>query len=339
MIPVSATLDDIARETGLSRATVARVLGGYGHSSKKARDKVLEVAKKLNYKPNYIAKSMVTGETKNIGLIVGDIQNPFFSTIARAISDVIVPEGYSLIVSSTDEKLEVEKTSIDKFFQKQVDGLILAPVSRSDSGHLHELVKSKIPVVLIDRVIDGLDLDMIVSEDVDGGEVTTEYLIGLGHRNIGFLSDNLDISTNYDRLSGYRKALRENDIHERECWIKLGGFRVDGAYKSGVALLSQNKDLTAVIASNNYMAAGLLLAAKDMGLSIPRDLSVISFDDIVWFELTRPPITAVAQSTAEMGSLAARRVLTVLRDQRSVKEITRLPTRLIVRESCTKLQN
>ena len=104
---MAATLDDIAKETGLSRATVARAIGKYGYVSKKAREKVIAAAKKLNYKPNYIAKSMATGETKNIGLIVGDIQNPFFSTIARAISDVIVPEGYSLIVTSTDEKVEV----------------------------------------------------------------------------------------------------------------------------------------------------------------------------------------------------------------------------------------
>ncbi|MFA6657410.1 MAG: substrate-binding domain-containing protein [Mesotoga sp.] len=332
---MAATLDDIAKETGLSRATVARAIGKYGYVSKKAREKVIAAAKKLNYKPNYIAKSMATGETKNIGLIVGDIQNPFFSTIARAISDVIVPEGYSLIVTSTDEKVEVEKTSIDRFFQKQVDGLILAPVSRSNSDHLKDLVKSEIPIVLIDRIIEGLDVDMIVSDDVGGGFEAAEYLLELGHRRIGFLSDTLDISTNYDRIAGYSKALSKYGIAEKQSWVKLGGFRVEGAYKSGVSLLSQNKDITAVIATNNYMAAGLLLAAKDMGIEIPRDLSVISFDDIVWFDLCNPPITSVAQDTREIGSIAAKRILMNIKGQRYEKGLTRLPTRLIIRESCT----
>ncbi|CCU84928.1 substrate-binding domain-containing protein [Mesotoga sp. H07.pep.5.3] len=332
---MATTLDDIAKETGLSRATVARAIGKYGYVSKKAREKVIAAAKKLNYKPNYIAKSMATGETKNIGLIVGDIQNPFFSTIARAISDVIVPEGYSLIVTSTDEKVEVEKTSIDRFFQKQVDGLILAPVSRSNSDHLKDLVKSEIPIVLIDRIIEGLDVDMIVSDDLGGGFEAAQYLLELGHRRIGFLSDTLDISTNYDRIAGYREALSKYGIEEKQSWVKLGGFTIEGAYKSGVSLLGQNKDITAVIATNNYMAAGLLLAAKDMGIEIPQDLSVISFDDIVWFDLCNPPITSVAQDTREIGSIAAKRILMNMRGQRYEKGLIRLPTRLIIRESCT----
>jgi len=331
---MAATLDDIARETGLSRATVARVMGKYGYVSKEAREKVLAVAKRLKYKPNYIARSMVTGETKNIGLIVGDIQNPFFSTIARAISDVIVPEGYSLIVTSTDERLDVEIISIDKFFQKQVDGLILAPVSRTNSDHLRELVKAKTPIVLIDRVIEDLDVDMVVSDDVGGGFEATKYLLELGHRNIGFLSDTLDISTNYDRIAGYQKALEAHGIELDPSWIKLGGFRVDGAYKSGVSLLSRNKDLTAVIATNNYMVAGLLLAAKDMEIRVPEDLSVVSFDDIVWFDLANPPITSVAQNTREIGNLSARRILMSIRGQRNETELTRLPTKLVIRESC-----
>jgi LacI family transcriptional regulator len=266
---------------------------------------------------------------------VGDIQNPFFSTIARAISDVIVPEGYSLIVTSTDEKVEVEKTSIDRFFQKQVDGLILAPVSRSNSDHLKDLVKSEIPIVLIDRIIEGLDVDMIVSDDLGGGFEAAQYLLELGHRRIGFLSDTLDISTNYDRIAGYREALSKYRIEEKQSWVKLGGFTVEGAYKSGVSLLGQNKDITAVIATNNYMAAGLLLAAKDMGIVVPRDISVISFDDIVWFDLCNPPITSVAQDTREIGSMAAKRILMNIRGQRYEKGLTRLPTRLIIRESCT----
>ena len=117
-------------------------------------------------------------------------------------------------------------------------------------------------------------------------------------------------------------------------WIKLGGFRVDGAYKSGVSLLSRNKDLTAVIATNNYMVAGLLLAAKDMEIRVPEDLSVVSFDDIVWFDLANPPITSVAQNTREIGNLSARRILMSIRGQRNETELTRLPTKLVIRESC-----
>jgi LacI family transcriptional regulator len=155
---------------------------------------------------------MVTGETKNIGLIVGDIQNPFFSTIARSISDVIVPEGYSLIVTSTDERLDVEITSIDKFFQKQVDGLILAPVSRTNSDHLRELVKAKTPIVLIDRVIEDLDVDMVVSDDVGGGFEATKYLLELGHRNKGCLSDTLEYQTPTTiELRVIRKRLRRTE--------------------------------------------------------------------------------------------------------------------------------
>ena len=335
---MSSTLDDIARVTGLSRATVARVVGGYGRTSEKTKKKVMEAAKRLHYKPNSIARSMVTGKTKNIGLVVGDIQNPFFATIARSITDVIVPEGYSLIVASTDESLDVEKSSIDRFFQKQVDGLIVAPVSANDNDHLRECVDAAIPLVIIDRIAENLEVDTVASQDEEGGFEATEYLINLGHRNIGFLSDTLDISTNWDRLKGYRDALSAHKITDSSSRIRMGGFAIDDAYKSAVALLSHNRNMTAVVTTNNYMAAGLLLAAKDMDIPIPDRLSIVSFDDIVWFELTKPPITAMAQNTREIGVVAARRLLTSMATKRKTNETIRLKMKLIVRDSCLSLK-
>lgn len=328
---LAATIKDIAALAGVSRATASRALGGYGYVSEEARKKVLVAAEKLRYKPHALAKSMVTGRTGTIALLVADIENPFFAKVARGVSDAITPDGYNLIVCSTNENLREEKLAIDGLCQKKVDGLILAPVSYVDATHLKELVDQHIPVVLVDRLVTGVEADIVAVTNMEGSYEAVRHLVQSGHERIGFLGDS--VSTTAERLDGYRKALGDAGLAVRDEYVMLGEYSIESGYREAVSLLSGTNRPTAVFAASNFMTIGLLTAVKDMGISVPGELAVVGFDDMDWFQLTTPTITAVAQPVYELGRVAAQRLIRRIAGDATRPEITRLPTRLMIRES------
>jgi len=336
---LGANIKDVAKVAGVSVATASRVLGGYGYVSEEAREKVLEVAKKLKYKPHAIAKSMITGRTKTVGFIVGDIENPFFAGIARAVNNIIIPEGYNLLVYTTYENILEEQKAVETFTERRVDGIIIAPTCIREHSHIDGAIELGIPVVLVDRVLNGIGLDTVAVQNVEGAYEAVKYLIEIGHTNISFLSDSLDINSNRERLDGYIKALEAYNIPIDETLIRSGKYTVEDGYRSTVALISNKKRPSAIFTSNNFMTEGLLLATKDMGINIPEELAVIGFDDMKWYQLISPSISVVAQPVHKIGHTAARRLMRRMLGDSSRPELIRLPVKLIIRESTGARKN
>jgi LacI family transcriptional regulator len=334
---MSVTITDVAKRAGVSNATASRVLGGYGYVSREKRERVLQAAKELDYQPHLIAKSMVTGRTKTVGLVVGDIENPFFAALARAMNQVLLPEGYALVAYTTNENLEEEKRAIQVLSSRQVDAMVIAPTSFRERSHIQTALHREMPVVLVDRAIEGLKADTVAVANFQGAYEAVKHLTGLGHRRIGFLSDSLELASNRERLAGYRHALEEVGIPFDPLRVQTSGFTIQDGYRGAVILLNQQPRPSAIFAANNFMATGLLLAARDMHTRIPDELSLIGFDDAEWYQLLTPAISAVAQPVHEMGAAAARVVLRRLAGDDSPPQVTRLPTRLILRRSTAPL--
>jgi LacI family transcriptional regulator len=326
-------IKDVAKAAGVSFATTSRVLGNYGYVSKEKREKVLKVAKKLNYKPHAIAKSMVTGRTKTIGFIVGDIENPFFSGIVRGINSVVLSEGYNLIIYTTSENLLEEQDAVAAFTERRVDGLVIASTSSKEHSHIDETIKLGIPVILVDRALDKLSADTVIVDNIEGAYKAIKYLVELGHINIGFLSDSLDIWSNKQRLNGYTKALTESGICIDKNLIISGKYTINDGYRSAIALINNKKKPSAIFTSNNFMTGGLLFAVKDMKIKIPEELAVIGFDDMEWYELLSPSISAVAQPVEKIGQEVAKCLLRRMLGDISPPKLISLPTKLIIRES------
>lgn len=329
------TVKDVSELAGVSSATASRVLGNYGYVSEEKRVLVLEAAKKLGYRPHSLAKSLVTGETKTVGFVVGDIENPFFASLAKWINTLLSIQGYTLMVYTTDENIEEEFHGVDTLIAKQVDGLIIAPASYKDYSHLLAAQQAGIAVVLIDRLPYGLPFDSVGVNNSRGMYDAVQYLIHQGHREIGFLSDSLEISSNQERLAGYRQALVEARIPFSDKLIYVTGFSVMDGYRGAVTMLGNSRRPSAVVTASNFMTTGLLLAARDLSVKIPEQISLISFDDMDWYRLTDPPITAVSQPIKRIGQESVR----ILFERMSVKgevsrpEAIQLATRLVHRGS------
>jgi LacI family transcriptional regulator len=329
------TVKEVAKAAGVSSATASRVLGNYGYVSDEVRATVLEVARKLGYRPHALAKSMVKGETKTVGFVVGDIENPFFASLAKYVNALISLQGFTLMVYTTDENLEEEIKGVESLISKQVDGLIVAPASTRDVSHIVAAQNSGVSVVLVDRPLSNLRIDSVTVDNTKGMFDAVSYLIQTGHREIGFLSDSLEISSNQERLLGYRQAFQEAGLTPSDYLITVTGYNVMDGYQGAVGMLSNPSRPSAVVTANNFMTIGFLLAARDMKLSIPADISLIGFDDLDWYKLTDPPVTSVSQPIKRIGQEVSRLLLSRIaaRGEITHPETICLSTHLIHRNS------
>ena len=209
---MKVTIKDVAQKARVSPATVSRVVGNYGYVAEKTRRKVLAAIRELNYRPDTIARSLVTKSTRTIGLVLTDITNPFFAQLARGIEDVTWNNGYTLILANTDEDIERERAIIFALIEKRVDAFIVVPASSKQAPHLEELTRHGIPLVLLDRSVNGLNVDTIMVDNEMGAYQAVSHLIKNGHKRIGIVYDNDEITTSIERLNGYRHALEERRI-------------------------------------------------------------------------------------------------------------------------------
>lgn len=328
------TIKDVARKAGVSPATASRVAGNYGYVSKAIRQKVQAAIQELGYLPNTVARSMVTKSTHTLGLVVTDITNPFFAHLMRSIEDATWEAGYTLFLANTDENVKREEAIIQTILEKQVDGVILVPATSQATPHLEHFIQQGIPLVLLDRNVKGLAADSVMVDNEQGAYQAVSHLIRLGHRKIGMVIDNLGISTNTERLAGYRKAFQDASIPVGEELIQSCQFTEQSAFNLATKLFNQHQRPTALFAANNFMTQGILHAAREANLRIPEDIALVGFDDMEWTAFSPLQITAVAQPVQELGNVAAKRLLMRLQgDQTSPMEI-RLKTHFVIRKSC-----
>ena len=330
---MKVTMKDVAREAGVSTATVSHVINKTRFVEKETKDKVLRVLKKLSYYPNAAAQSLRSQKTKVIGLIVPDISNFFFTAVIRGIENTLKKYGYNLILADSDENLEIEKEQIRVFNAKLIDGLIVAPAS-GDHTFLKKLLNRDSPVVFIDRKPQGCcPGDCVLVDNVEGAYKAVSMLIKKGHSRIGVISGLPGLTTSEERIMGYKKALVNYGIKVDQNLIKIGDSRYDSGYKLMKELLL-NSNITALFVVNNLMTIGAIQFLKEKHVKVPDELAIIGFDDYKWASITNPPLSVVKQPSRIMGEKASELLIRRIKKEETgdYKEY-RLPTELVIRES------
>ncbi len=325
------TSKDVAKRAGVSIATVSRVINASPSVSARTRRKVLRAIKAHNYQPNRTAQRLRAKRSRVLGVIISDIENPFFTSVVRGIEDLAYERGYSLVLCNSDEDREKEWLYIDVMRAEGVAGVILASTAQANS-HLRNLTAHGIPVVAIDRRINDRRVDSVLVANAEGAFQAVEHLLRLGHRRIGMISMRY-IATGRERRAGYLRALRKYGVRASGRLISLGIAKPEGGYACAQRLLRLKPRPTALFVDNNMMMLGALTAMYDSALRIPDDLSVVGFDDMLWAPLLQPPLTVVAQPTYELGRKAAEHLLERLDQPNRPVVHVQLTPKFIIRAS------
>lgn len=306
---MAATMKDIASRTGLGLATISKYLNG-GTVREKNRIAIEEAIKELDFTVNEFARSLKTHQSKTIGIVIPELSNVFITSIISVMEDVLRKKGYGILVcdSRTDEVLE--RQAVQFLLNKMVDGIVMMPVSRN-SHALEPALQKKIPIVLIDRMIDGTEhfVDAVLVDNHRAAYESTSYLIEQGHRKIGILVGPKDVSTSLQRLQGYREALQENGLPVLESLIYYSDYTLQGGYQAAKVFFEQENQATALFVTNYEMTLGTILRVNELGLSIPEQISLIGFDNLELARIVNPALTIVEQPIHNLGVQAAEMLL------------------------------
>lgn len=328
------TMNDVAEAAGVSIATVSAFLNGTSNVSPQSTQRIETAIRETGYKRNAIARSLKMGTTHTVGLTIPHITNPFFTQIVSVIQQAFDRAGYAVMLFCTDEQLHNQDEQIRLLLDRMVDGLLVARVG--DDATFKQLVDgARVPVVLIDRLCQGVEVDSVTLDNRQAVFEAISYLISLGHRRIGYISGIVDISTIHDRGEGYRQALQAAGLPLDPELMQLGDFHEGDGYRAAMRLLMLPDRPTAMFSANNPMVVGAMKAMRDLGLKCPDDISVACFDDFAWADVFEPQMTTVAQPVEAIGEQAAQLLLERLQG-RAPSEPRRLVLkgRLMVRNSC-----
>ena len=330
-----ATLEDVAREADVSISTVSRALNNSEKVHPDTKAHVKQVAEDLGYMPSRVARRLRLkgGRANLLGLVIPDIQNPFFADVTRGVEDVAQAHGYALILSNSDEDADKQRLALEILQTEDVDGVIVPPVGAEDSA-IEELLDSGIAVVCVDRRLPGTRVDTILSDNRKGAYQAVSHLIDLGHERIGFIGGIPHISTLTERRAGYERALRDHDLPVDPALIMEGDDRREQGKIFTNELLSLAAPPTALFTGNNLTTLGALAALNERGVEVPDEMALVGYDDVPWPMALNPPPTVVDQPGYEMGRRAAEILLGRLQaPDRSPTTVTLQP-KLIVRRSC-----
>ncbi|NRH22542.1 LacI family DNA-binding transcriptional regulator [Pantoea stewartii] len=322
------TVADVARQAGVSKAQAARALGGYGAVSEEVQIRVTQAAETLGYRPNELARSMNTGRSNTIGVIVGDIENPHFGLALRGMADVARQAGFHLLLSNSDETVEEEREAVRVMLDKRVDGIIVAPCSSlaCDNDHLKQVLTEGRALMTFDRSVEGLDVETIQADFLNVAREATQLLLNAGHHRIAYLSS-MRIAAPYthamslgptpvaQRVKGMIDAHHDAGMALDPNLVRLNALNEACIEQILTELLSLPEPPSALIASDNLIAMGILRGLARRGLRVPEDISFVMYDDFPWTELMTPALTVVAQPVYEMGREAARRLICHIRQQ------------------------
>lgn len=328
------TIYDVARRAGVSPATVSRALSGVPGVSEATRRKVLEAAEELHYSPNYIARSLKKRQTNTIALVISDITNPFFTTLARGVEDKASEHGFNTIFCNTDEDPKTEEAYLELMVRRQVDGLLVSTCS--DGKTLDLLFRRNVPVVLVDRRVKDAPWDYVVGDSEYGAYELTKHLIEVHRKEkIAIISGPLVISTSRERVEGYERALKEAGILLSKEYVRVGAYKEDFGYRMMREFLKSGVPIEAVFAGNNVIAIGVVRAVQELGMRIPEDIALAAFDDFDLASALSPFLTVAKQPAYTMGMLAVEVLLQRIRGE-NIKERREIILRpeIIIRRSC-----
>ena len=327
------TIRDVAKQAGVSPMTVSRVLNNSGYVSQEARQRIEATIADLKYVPNRLAGSLRHKQTKTLALVLTDITNPFFTTVARGVEDVASEQGFHVIFCNTDERMAEQTSLLTALVEKQVDGMLLVPADDS-TAPVTFLRDHDVPLVLLDRYIAGAAVDTVRCASEQGAYELTRLLLGLGHRRISILSGPRTVSTAVDRVAGYRRAMVEAGLDAAAEAVYSGPYTQASGYAMAQEALALDPAPTALFAANNFIAIGVYRALRDAGLQVPGDISLVTFDDLPAGLILEPFLTVAAQPAYEMGRRATGLLLARLAGKAPAQsqEIV-LPTEIIERRS------
>lgn len=329
-------LKDVARDLNVSVVTVSKALRDQSDISPATKKRILKRAKELNYQPNWIARSLVSGRTHTIGLVVPDLMYSFFAEVAKGLSWKVRPSGYQVVMSISDEDSRIEREEVDLLLARCVDGLVLASAQPPASLGLFRAIEERnVPFVLIDRKIEGLKANYVGVDDGKVGEMATEHLIACGCRSIAHIGGP-NIGTAVGRLDGYRKALARARLSGPAAFIARGESDDDSGYRAMSRLLRLKHRPDGVFCFNDPVAAGAAKAILDAGLKVPDDIALVGVGNVHYSDQLRIPISTVDQSSSLVGEHAAGLLLRLIEKRaRGVRTIL-VPPKLIVRESSAR---
>jgi LacI family transcriptional regulator/LacI family repressor for deo operon, udp, cdd, tsx, nupC, and nupG len=330
-----ASLTDVARHAKVSIATVSRVINNSDKVVPETCALVHKAMAELGFKPNRVARRLRQkgGFRHLLGLIIPDIQNPFFAEMARGVEDVAYANKFAVMLCNSDEDLKKEEFYIDVLQSESVDGIILPPISERDPVVL-KLIESGVPVVTVDRSLTHRAMDKVEVDNRRGAFEAVDHLIKLGHRRIGLIAGRLNVSTSRERRLGYDDAMAAHKLPVAPEYIRGGDFKQASGLAMAEELLALPSPPTALFVLNNLMTVGALEAIHRRKLRIPKDIAVIGFDDLPWAEALDPPLTVVRQPAYEVGQAAAELLLKRLEDPKRAETHLKLLPKLVLRSSC-----
>ncbi len=329
------TLKDVARRADVSVSTVSRVFNNPEKVRPDTRQRVREVADTLGYQPNRVARRLrlENGTAGLIGLVIPDIQNPFFADIVRGVEDVIHEHDYALVLSNSDEDAERQRMALNTFQTEDVDGVIVPPVSLDDPA-VRKLAETSTPLVCVDRGMQNLRVDTISSANRQGAYDAVTHLIELGHERIAFIGGIGEVSTAIERREGYKAALRDHDLPVDDSLIKEGEPHRERGKAHTEALLKRRQSPTALFTGNNLATLGALSTLNRHGIHVPREMALVGYDDIPWARALNPPPTVVDQPGYEMGNRAADLLFRRINEPERSATVVTLQPKLVIRRSC-----
>lgn len=338
------TIYDVARLANTSATTVSRVLSGSDYPvSQPLKERIFEAAKKLNYSPNVLARSLKNNTSLDIGVIIPTITNPFYSSVILGIEKEADKNGYNLLLCNTFRDIEKERKYLQSLYEKQVKGVIISALGYENIG---EYIKRGLNFVLLDQKIDNIECSIISFDCFKGAYIAVEYLIKNGHKKIVFVSSPLTKWTRRETFKGYKMALIDNGISINEEYFLIGtceeeveeeGFEFKNGKLMADEFINRKLDATAVLAVNDMTAFGFIQQMAIHGKRVPRDLSVIGFDDISFSRMFSPPLTTVQYPAYEVGRLAAKLLFDKLLGNNSSNMSINLHPKLIIRDSVKSL--
>jgi DNA-binding LacI/PurR family transcriptional regulator len=330
------TIYDVAKEAGVSIATVSKVINNNGNTTEKTKKKVLHAMEKLNYYPSAVASALTGKKTGTIGLLLPDISNPFYAQLARSIEDQAHELGMSVFMCSTEYDSIKERKYIDLLRRKQVDGFIVGS-GFNDQSLLESLESHSIPIVMVSQDIPSLKVNTVTVDDYQGGYIATQHLISLGHKRIAIISERIKSSNK--RIYGYKDAHEDFGLEIKDDYIIRTKGTIESGRKSLIELLQLPEPPSAIFATNELLAIGVIQEAREKSISIPDDLSIIGFDNTILATITIPTLTTVSQPIMEMG----KKVVNILSDEIDGKNLKKQRTlflpELIIRGTTSRYDN
>jgi len=333
----SVTLREVAAALGVSTMTVSRAINDRPNVDAKTKKRILDVAKKMGYTPNLVAKSLVSSKTYTIGVVIPEISHSFFPEVVRGIEEETNKANYQIFLTNTSNSFEKEVKVIDALRAKRVDGILVSSsLTTEDSSYYKKIIDAGLPLVFFDRCIQNIGASCIGVNDEVATMQITEHLINKGFKSIGYLSGPKKISIGKDRFSGFIHVMEKHRIEINERWIIENGYDEKGGYEAMSKILKLPKDERphAIVAVNDPVAFGAMIAIKEAGLQIPQDIAIVGFTNDIRAELVTPPLTTVHQPAYDVGKKAAQKLIKTIEDSTEPIENIELVTHLVIRHSC-----